>query len=237
MKLTQKMALKISPGRRGKTTPKGTEWRRGISHRRKRYNVCPQGCCDTWTVTRVRHHLFLLKDDQTLRNNCVGKGNWVWPPPRTPPPPRKSLLRVCCRLISALMCGVSCDIGRYLCLSYCLSLSVPVYLLVREKRAKSHTLTFWGTNMIICSTVDTSVPRGVPVMGGALVPSASRSPEVFFPEAHRAPHGPHPPRGFHPYSCLVSVSFFMAAVKFLFWVCYMVCSWGFLGMEILALQN
>ena len=29
----------------------------GIPHRRERYNVCPQWCRDTGTVTRVRHHL------------------------------------------------------------------------------------------------------------------------------------------------------------------------------------
>ena len=34
-----------------------TEGGGGIPHPDERYNVCPQWCCDTRTVTRVRHHL------------------------------------------------------------------------------------------------------------------------------------------------------------------------------------
>ena len=43
----------------------------GIPHCHERCNVCPQWCCDTQTVTRVRHHLLLLRDDRNLHNNCV----------------------------------------------------------------------------------------------------------------------------------------------------------------------
>ena len=28
---------------------------RGIPHRHERYKVCPQCCCDIWTITRARH--------------------------------------------------------------------------------------------------------------------------------------------------------------------------------------
>ena len=34
------------------------------------------------------------------------------------------------------------------CWSDCVGRSVPVYVLVREERAKSQSPTFWGTNMI-----------------------------------------------------------------------------------------
>ena len=73
-------------------------------------------------------------------------------------------------LVFALMRGVSCDIGRNLCWPSCVGLSVPVYVLVREERAKNQTLTFWRTNMIICSTVDNSALRGRTLYGGDIRP-------------------------------------------------------------------
>ena len=44
----------------------------GVPHPGERYNVCPQWCCDTRTVTRVRAtSSSLLRDDQNLRDNRV----------------------------------------------------------------------------------------------------------------------------------------------------------------------
>ena len=92
-----------------------------------------------------------------------------------PPTPRKPLLRV--RSVSALMRGVSCDIGWYLCWRYCVSLSVPLYS-GECRAAKSQTPTSWGTNMIICSTIDTSALWGVPPIGGDVCPLGIKLPRV-----------------------------------------------------------
>ena len=50
---------------------RGGSGRGGIPHPGERYNVCPRWCRDTRTVTRVRHHLLCLRDDQNPRNNRV----------------------------------------------------------------------------------------------------------------------------------------------------------------------
>ena len=108
------------------------------------------------------------------------------------PPGNRSCLFVV-GLVSALMRGVSCDIGRNLGWFFCVGLSVPVYVLVRKERAKSQTLTFWGTKMIICSIVDTSALRGRTLDGGDIRPLGIKVPRGVSLEEGGAAHGPlHP---------------------------------------------
>ena len=74
-------------------------------------------------------------------------------------------------------------------------------VLAREERAKSQTPTFWGTNMVICLTVDTSALRGRTIDGGDIRLLGIKILGGVCPE-EGGPWAP-PPRNVHPQRCMV----------------------------------
>ena len=98
----------------------------GVPHSRERYNVCPQGCRDIRTVTRVRHPLLLLLGACAMTTKFLDNkictfrillswrshknkplsvfGRFSSLPPKPPPPPQKRKFYFYCRLAVSYLC-------------------------------------------------------------------------------------------------------------------------------------